>query len=571
MAYERRLLRTLARAERWFTIQRWGATEAGELCLDFQLEMPNGTFDGVLVYPDFFPDVPAYIRPQRFGESWSSHQYRGSGVLCLERGPDNWDPSVTGEEMIRSANRLLWSEILRAVVHEAPAISSRHTLTHGQELRGEPWRFILTPGLFHALADLEYTKPVEFRAVLTYSAGTLVALVTALGTPAVPVADVPQTMAEESVERSGWAVRVDSLTALGKVTDAVGLKLAMGKTWPWSDELSSNVQLLVLHDAGGGIRAFSVNGGVDPVFREYRVVDFTKAFPPRLPPEFSKLSEMTVAIVGLGSLGSKVAISLARTGVRRFVLVDDDVLAPQNLVRNELSWLDVGYAKVDVVARKLKLIAPGVEVKTNDVQVAGQENPLIAANLGADLGACDLLIDATANPNAFVTLAALCKRAKTTLVWGEVFAGGAGALMARSRPQVDADPLSVRSHVQGVMGTLSPVPFAEKADRYGHEVEGRIYVASDADVSALAALMTQFALDALCCGSESAYPVAAYLIGFRKYWEFRQPFDTIPIDCSGALTPITPPEQLTPQDEADLNELIIAMEASRGATNNSAS
>ena len=49
--------------------------------------------------------------------------------------------------------------------------------------------------------------------------------------------------------------------------------------------------------------------------------------------------------------------------------------------------------------------------------------------------------------------------------------------------------------------------------------------------------MTQFILDILCPqdSEPSAYPASAYLIGFRKYWIFKCPFDTYPIDCSGAL------------------------------------
>ena len=59
---------------------------------------------------------------------------------------------------------------------------------------------------------------------------------------------------------------------------------------------------------------------------------------PRLPAEYAGLAPVRVGIVGLGSLGSKIAVSLARSGLRRFLLVDDDVLLPENICRHELSW-----------------------------------------------------------------------------------------------------------------------------------------------------------------------------------------------------------------------------------------
>jgi hypothetical protein len=44
----------------------------------------------------------------------------------------------------------------------------------------------------------------------------------------------------------------------------------------------------------------------------------------RIPSEFERLRDKKIGIVGLGSVGSKVAVSLARSGVRNFILIDDD-------------------------------------------------------------------------------------------------------------------------------------------------------------------------------------------------------------------------------------------------------
>jgi hypothetical protein len=568
MAFERRLLLEHASSTPSFTIQLWGKTGAGELCLNFQLKLLVGSFDGVLVYPNLFPDVPAYIRPQAPGQQWSSHQYLGSGVLCLQYGPDNWHPGITGVDLVRSANLLLWGELMAAVQPTFGPVASRHNLTTGQGMRGEERRFLATAGLRSALTDVSLMA-VELKTVVTYLAGSSVVVATSLGAPPAPVKDLPLAFAEERFEWSGWAVPVPSIQVLRSADDAVSLKAVLGTSWPWAKELDDQLHVLLLHDATGGMLVLGLTGGTDPLLLKYHVVDFNTDAEQRLPAEFSKLSGLDVAIVGLGSLGSKIAVSLARAGIRRFLLVDDDVLAPHNLVRNELNWLDVGFSKVDAVGRELKRIAPGIEVRTRRVRIAGQENPQLAASLCADLTKSALLIDATASPHAFVALAASARRSDIPMVWGEVFGGGAGALMARSRPHVDADPLSVRTHILGVMSTMTKVPDT-KVRHYGVEADGQVYIASDADVSALAAFITQFSLDTLCSDEESVYPVAAYLIGFRKYWEFKAPFDTIPIDCSGALQPDAPPEVLTADEVIDLAELTKAVEGGVSAADNCA-
>jgi hypothetical protein len=410
-------------------------------------------------------------------------------------------------------------------------------------------------------------SPIALKVASKFNGGCSVAVVTSTGTPPVPIGDVPTCLATDRFEWTGWAVLVDSVDAFDVKIDNATLKSSLGPAWPWTEDIGDNIHYLVLHDATGAIRAFFFWEGKEPGVWHCHAVDFEGDQEQRQPARFGMLSEVQIAIVGLGSVGSKIAVSLARAGVRRFVLVDDDVLAPQNLVRNELNWLDVGFSKVGGVERELKRVAIGVEVTTYESNIAGQENPSLAAKMCSDVAACTLIVDATANPHAFVVLAALSKRSKNAMVWGEVFAGGVGALMARSRPTLDADALNVRAHINGVLGTMQPVPEGRTAN-YGHEGDGKVYVASDADVSALAAAMTQFTLDALCAPQDSAYPAAAYLMGYRKYWEFRGPFDTIPIDCSAALRPAVDQAPLTDADVADLGDLYIAMGDGGNAADN---
>ncbi len=570
MARERRLLVEHCRTTSGFHIQNWGETTDGELCLRFSFDLAVGTFEGVLIYPDLFPDIPAYIRPQKRGESWSGHQYKGSGVLCLQYGPDNWHQDITGVDLIRSAYLLLWGEQLAVVEPRLGAVPSRHASTVGQDLRGSPSRFLVTPGLRQRLSAAKKDAPTEMNAALSFLTNSAVATPTGIGVPIEPIHDIPKEFSEARFALSGWAVPVESASAFEAVKDIESMQVTLGSQWPWGGGLDGGLHGLLLHDEQGQIRFFFLSGGSKPLFWEYRTLDLAGDRRQRCPEGLHRLSGGTVAIVGLGSLGSKIAVSLARSGVRRFLLIDDDVFLPDNLVRNELNWLDVGFAKVDAVERELKRIAPAIEVKTSSVRVGGQENPQLSASLSKLISQSSLIIDATSDPKAFVALSALVARSKLAMVWGEIFAGGGGALMARSRPGLDAVPLSLRSHIHGVMETMAPVPEGP-ANNYALEQDGQVYIASDADVTALAASMTQFALDTICTEVDSAYPVAAYLIGFRKFWVFRCPFDTIPVDCSGALQNAPDAEELSDEEWAGLSELEKDIEATVNVADNDSS
>lgn len=64
----------------------------------------------------------------------------------------------------------------------------------------------------------------------------------------------------------------------------------------------------------------------------------------------SRLAEKKVAVVGLGSGGGFVALSLAMSGVGNFVLVDNDVLDPGNVMRHVADLRYVGRNKAEAVA-----------------------------------------------------------------------------------------------------------------------------------------------------------------------------------------------------------------------------
>ncbi|MBZ0096825.1 MAG: ThiF family adenylyltransferase [Sulfuricella sp.] len=534
MLEEKRALEALSQAEPWCTLNEWSKTAEGDLALSFRLSLLILNFDGLLVYPALFPETPAYIRPQKKGEQWSEHQYGGAGVLCLEHGPDNWHGNVTGADLVRSAYKLLVSETVAAVLETSPNTPSRHQQTLGQQLRFERKRCVVTSQLrklLHAMLDAT-REPI--RTSINFVGDVSTTVVTQFGEGEnARIKDVPDGVNCETFGRQGWAVCDQRLVGVPACTTLVELRATLEglNCWPWVEELDETYRTLLLNIRGREPRLFTLCGGAEPGMWECKVASFDRDDAQRLPEQFSTLGNEWVAIVGLGSVGSKIAASLVRSGIRNFVLLDDDVLAPQNLVRHQLTWRAVGFHKIEGVAQELRLISQDVKVICKSFRIAGQENPQSTAELLSILSLCRFVVDATASTNVFVTLAAICKRMKSTLIWGEIFPGGAGALMARSRPGADADPLSVRNHINGCLDTFPPAP-DKRAMSYDLMTEGNVVVAGDAEVSMLAASMTQFVLDALCAPEKSQFPVSAYLMGYKKYWVFEQPFMTISFDAS---------------------------------------
>ncbi len=76
------------------------------------------------------------------------------------------------------------------------------------------------------------------------------------------------------------------------------------------------------------------------------------------------LASSTVAVVGLGGLGSAATLYLAAAGVGRMILVDKDVVDKSNLHRQILyGAADIGKPKAVVAAEAVKRLNPKIDVE----------------------------------------------------------------------------------------------------------------------------------------------------------------------------------------------------------------
>ena len=74
--------------------------------------------------------------------------------------------------------------------------------------------------------------------------------------------------------------------------------------------------------------------------------------------ETNEMLDKAVIISGLGSVGSLVALELARSGVGNFLLIDNDTITYQNICRHQCGIKDVGKYKVSAISERILDINP---------------------------------------------------------------------------------------------------------------------------------------------------------------------------------------------------------------------
>jgi len=125
-----------------------------------------------------------------------------------------------------------------------------------------------------------------------------------------------------------------------------------------------------------------------------------------------KLMGSRVLIIGMGGLGSPIAIYLAAAGVGTLVLVDYDTVELSNLQRQVVHrTADVGRPKVESARDHLLELNPHIDV----IAINGQ---LTDAALDEQVRLADVVVDASDNFETRFELNAACVRQRTPLVSG---------------------------------------------------------------------------------------------------------------------------------------------------------
>ena len=82
-----------------------------------------------------------------------------------------------------------------------------------------------------------------------------------------------------------------------------------------------------------------------------------------------KLAGTTAAICGLGGLGSNIAVSLARVGIGKLILIDFDRVDITNLHRQQYKVSQIGMYKTQALADNLSEIAPYMTAELHNVKM----------------------------------------------------------------------------------------------------------------------------------------------------------------------------------------------------------
>ncbi len=130
-----------------------------------------------------------------------------------------------------------------------------------------------------------------------------------------------------------------------------------------------------------------------------------------------RLADKTVGVIGLGSGGGFVALSLAMSGVCRFVLVDKDMLESGNVTRHVADLRYVGENKAAAVADLIRQRNPDAQIETREGLIEDHWDCL---------DALDLLVAAVDNEQVKYAINEQCLKRRVSASYAGVYERGEG-------------------------------------------------------------------------------------------------------------------------------------------------
>lgn len=170
----------------------------------------------------------------------------------------------------------------------------------------------------------------------------------------------------------------------------------------------------------------------------------------------TKLKKAKVLIVGVGGLGSPLALYLAAAGVGEIGLIDGDTVSASNLQRQVLySTADIGKMKVDIAAQKLQALNPYIRIHKHQCMLTPDNADTIIKDY-------DIVADGCDNLTARYIINDACVRHDKVYVYGAIAEFTAqlsvfnykGSATYRCLYPYDANTVNSFTQSKGVLGVL---------------------------------------------------------------------------------------------------------------------
>lgn len=473
------------------------------LTVYIKLHIKDFDYEFNIVYPEYYPFQPMIINA--ITDFNTSHIYN-SGDMCLKWGIDNWHEDITSVEMVENLIELITIE--NPLGQEHGIATSGHQFSVQQEMLRASLGTLLIHDDIDKLFKRNKGKGILIYRTMKTNKRKDIFFFKKIGSEAYfkiikdanPFLEAEfiyhkLNMTEKQYETSPNELKVPPTEGFQLIvfTDQITLR---HHSIPTDDDVNmmfGDVEQMAMPDG----KSYTKEAFKKTFFRTSKidVKQIQEEKKSRINIEEQVLNKK-IMIFGLGSVGSRVLMDLARAGFQNFILVDDDIFLPNNILRHELGMFDIGDFKIIALAEKvINQINRKANIETLGYSFNGQNSSNHVDDILLHMSKSDIIIDCTADSNLIFSIDEAIMKYDIPYVSGTVISGGIGNIL-------------IKRDKGSLLSVVDILETQKKFMRYNNidlnfvgDYQGRIgsreYVATMSDVSIIAGLVGKTAINML--------------------------------------------------------------------------
>lgn len=334
-------------------------------------------FDFECKYPQSYPSAPPEIFPKNKSSNWvPKHQYVKEGRFCLDIREKDWCSRLTAADILESLKKLLIAENIKKStnsdklnVYEEPEPSIVDHLLK-DKIGVFPSDISIPDEIGYGCFSYVYKcNSSSYRLIITDICSGDNKQESSLAND-IWQKDIPRTKFKGFWIQSNddlflkLLIDDDALSVIKTINsfsdgpDVINLNEIFNNQIRWVFLISTpkypNMPFILIY-----------NPKKHTISKHGAYVFHINQLEARIPNNaiFLFLKNRKVTVIGCGSGGSKDAEYLAKSGVGKIVLIDDDTLQTENILRHSCQLDDLSFEKVYAVKDKLTKLNPNIEVQ----------------------------------------------------------------------------------------------------------------------------------------------------------------------------------------------------------------
>lgn len=444
---------------------KWSKDEAafsrGRLILHIKIEHKNESFNVKAEYPDTYPYFPPTVTSNE--KTLSRHQHPIGNDLCLlARDGEDWEPGTD------TLAKLLTEQLPKILSVNNTDLSSDY-VSENEDHVGEPISSFLNYLQNSAIMVPDDTPTstaktgllkLKLSSNLASYRGVLESIADINGNTLV---DNSIRLPDFTIDSLGYWIRLDEKPDIDKLRELpqtlhnifkerlpntarqinnkkCGHQLIIGFIWQDEKSWRSNSDdwvFLHIEVTQQQKRSRPASLNLNFVRADWGGQNAWMQRAPYLLP----IRKKRALLIGLGAIGSPVAIQLAKAGIGSLDLVDCDYLQVGNTIRWALGWNMFGLSKVGAIAAYITAAYPNTKIYGHDIRI-GFPTPLQTIEdtstdyeiIKSKIEAADIVIDASANHRLSHLLSDFSKELSKPYIWLTSTHGAEGGVVGRIRP-----------------------------------------------------------------------------------------------------------------------------------------